>query len=79
MGADAPRKTVIIGIDGATFDIMDQLVAAGVTPFFGELAARGVRAELGTIVPALTPPAWTSWAGSASAWRPRGADRQQGG
>ena len=54
------RRTVIIGIDGATFDVLDQLVAAGELPFLGELLKGGVRAELGTIVPALTPPAWTS-------------------
>ena len=53
-------STVIIGIDGATFAIYDRLIDDGVTPFLGKLIREGVRADLRTIIPALTPPAWTS-------------------
>ena len=52
--------TLLIGIDGATFTVLDPYIERGVTPFLGELARRGTRAELRSIVPALTPPAWTS-------------------
>ncbi len=56
----ARRKTLLIGLDGATFSVLDPYVETGVMPFLGSLMARGTRAPLRSIVPALTPPAWTS-------------------
>jgi predicted AlkP superfamily phosphohydrolase/phosphomutase len=53
-------KTLLIGLDGATFTVVDPLVERGVMPFLGSLLARGVRAPLTSVVPPLTPPAWTS-------------------
>ena len=53
-------KTLLIGLDGATFTVLDPLMERGVMPFLRELVAGGVRAELRTIMPPLTPPAWTS-------------------
>jgi predicted AlkP superfamily phosphohydrolase/phosphomutase len=52
--------TVLIGLDGATFTVLDPYVERGVMPFLGELAARGTRGVLRSIMPPLTPPAWTS-------------------
>lgn len=54
------NRTVLIGLDGATFTILDPLMRDGVMPFLRGLAESGARAELRTIIPALTPPAWTS-------------------
>lgn len=53
-------KTLLIGLDGATFTILDPLMADGAMPFLRELLARGVRAPLRTVMPPLTPPGWTS-------------------
>ncbi len=53
-------KTVLIGLDGATFSILDPFMARGVMPFLREFLERGVRAPLRSVVPALTPPGWTS-------------------
>jgi predicted AlkP superfamily phosphohydrolase/phosphomutase len=53
-------RTVLIGLDGATFSILDPLVRAGVMPFLGELLGSGTHAELSSVIPPLTPPAWTS-------------------
>jgi predicted AlkP superfamily phosphohydrolase/phosphomutase len=53
-------RVLLIGLDGATFSVLDPMIARGVMPFLGSLLAGGVRAPLRTIVPALTPPAWTS-------------------
>jgi predicted AlkP superfamily phosphohydrolase/phosphomutase len=53
-------KTLLIGLDGATFDVLDPLMEQGVMPFLKTFLAEGVRAGLRTIVPPLTPPAWTS-------------------
>ena len=53
-------QTVLVGLDGATFSILDPLMDDGVMPFLKEFTETGVRAELRSVVPALTPPAWTS-------------------
>ena len=53
-------KVLLIGLDGATFSVLDRLVAYDVMPFLGRFMAEGVRAHLRTIVPPLAPPAWTS-------------------
>ncbi len=53
-------EVLLIGLDGATFSVLDPMVARGVMPFLGRFLAEGVRADLRTIVPPLTPPAWTS-------------------
>ena len=53
-------RTLLIGLDGATFSVLDPLMAQGVMPFLKSFISGGVRAGLRTIVPALTPPAWTS-------------------
>ncbi len=52
--------TVLIGLDGATFDVLDPYMESGVMPHLAELSARGTRAVLRSIMPPLTPPAWTS-------------------
>ena len=53
---------MLIGIDGGTFSVFDPLMDQGIMPFLREFIGTGARAELRTIVPALTPPAWTSLA-----------------
>ena len=53
-------KTLLIGLDGATFAVLDPLMKQGAMPFLQSFFAEGVRAGLRTIVPPLTPPAWTS-------------------
>ena len=52
--------TLLIGLDGATFTVLDPYMERGVMPFLAELSARGTRAVLRSIMPPLTPPAWTS-------------------
>jgi predicted AlkP superfamily phosphohydrolase/phosphomutase len=52
--------TLLVGLDGATFTVLDRLVAEGTMPFLGSLMASGCSAPLRTVVPPLTPPAWTS-------------------
>ncbi|HEX3540146.1 MAG TPA: alkaline phosphatase family protein [Acidimicrobiales bacterium] len=53
-------EALLIGVDGATFTVLDPLMARGVMPFLAELTARGTRAPLRTVMPPLTPPGWTS-------------------
>lgn len=54
------NQTVLIGLDGATFTILDPLMEEGIMPFLKEFVASGTRGELRSVVPPLTPPAWTS-------------------
>src|SRR6266540_6603374 len=53
-------RTLVIGLDGATFTLLDSLVAEGVMPSVGRLMSEGVRAHLRTVTPALAAPAWAS-------------------
>jgi predicted AlkP superfamily phosphohydrolase/phosphomutase len=53
-------KTVLIGLDGATYSILDPLIEQGVMPHLGALLRRGTRAILRSTNHPLTPPAWTA-------------------
>src|SRR5687768_8401483 len=53
-------RTLLIGLDGATFTIMDQLMSTSVMPVLADVFKRGVRGELGSTANPLTAPAWTS-------------------
>src|SRR5581483_2057137 len=53
-------RTVLIGVDGATFSVLDALMEQGVMPFLKGFVASGVRAQLDSVIPPLTPPAWVS-------------------
>ena len=52
--------TILFGLDGATFDVLDDLVARGVMPYLGQFMAEGARATLMSTVPPLTPIAPTT-------------------
>lgn len=55
------KPTVLfLGLDGATFSVLDPLMERGVMPFLRSFVEQGARAQLRSIVPPLTPPAWTS-------------------
>ena len=56
----AVPRTVLIGLDGATWDMLDALMADGVMPHLAGLVARGARAVLRSTLHPLTPPAWAT-------------------
>ena len=56
-----PARLLIIGLDGATFDLIEPMAAAGELPALGDLMRRGVRARLRSTVPPMTLPAWSSF------------------
>src|SRR5581483_9406827 len=61
MQKDEPMtKTLLLGLDGATFSILDPLLQAGVMPHLQRFIQRGTRAELLSTTPPVTYPAWTS-------------------
>jgi predicted AlkP superfamily phosphohydrolase/phosphomutase len=54
-------KILIIGIDGATFELIRPWVDKGELPAIAKLLRGGVSADLRSTVPPLTAPAWTSF------------------
>lgn len=54
------RKLLFIGWDAADWLILDHLLDGGRMPNLGSLIARGVRANLTTLEPKLSPLLWTS-------------------
>jgi tetratricopeptide (TPR) repeat protein len=56
----AGMKVLLIGLDGADWNILDPLIRDGRLPNIGRLARAGVRARLRTITPMLSPVIWTS-------------------
>jgi predicted AlkP superfamily phosphohydrolase/phosphomutase len=54
--------TVLFGLDGATFTVLDHLMALGDMPHLQALLARGSRALLRSTPMPITPQAWTSLA-----------------
>src|SRR5690349_14396565 len=56
------RRVLVLGLDGATFDLLDPLMEAGHLPFLRRLAERGARARLASVFPPKTIPAWYSFA-----------------
>lgn len=53
-------KVLVLGLDGATWDILAPLVEAGRMPNLATLMARGASGTLGSVFPPLSPVAWTA-------------------
>ena len=53
-------RTLIVGIDGATWDVIDPLMAAGRMPNLARLVKEGARAPLNSTTPPMTLPSWSS-------------------
>lgn len=58
--AESARRLVIIGLDGATFDLIQPWVAAGDLPNLQRLMAEGCWGPLESVVHPFTAQAWTS-------------------
>ena len=50
---------IVIGLDGATFDVIGPLVEQGKLPHLGRLMAEGNHGPLQSIIPPVTAPAWS--------------------
>jgi predicted AlkP superfamily phosphohydrolase/phosphomutase len=55
-------RCYVIGLDGATFDLILPWVAQGKLPAFAQLLHRGAWGQLRSTVPPMTGPAWTTFA-----------------
>src|SRR5919205_125314 len=54
-------RVLIIGLDAATFDLICPWVAEGKMPTLAALMKDGAWGRLASIIPPITPPAWTSF------------------
>lgn len=54
-------KVCVIGLDAATFDIINPLMEEGLLPHFQSLCSNGAHGELLSTIHPLSPPAWTSF------------------
>jgi len=54
-------KLFILGLDGATLDLLLPWAEAGYLPHFRSLMDEGIRGELRSTIHPLSPPAWTSF------------------
>ncbi|MFQ5645620.1 MAG: alkaline phosphatase family protein [bacterium] len=59
MGAE--RKLLILGLDGATFAILDPLIDRGEMPCLKRIISEGCSGKLKTVFPPVTPVAWASF------------------
>ncbi len=59
-GPVAGMRVLLVGLDGADWNILDPLLQAGRLPNLARLLHGGVRGRLRTITPMLSPVVWTS-------------------
>jgi predicted AlkP superfamily phosphohydrolase/phosphomutase len=59
--ASSSRRILLISLDGATWDVLHPLMRQGYMPHLARLTSEGAQAELESVVPAVTAPAWTSF------------------
>lgn len=55
-------RTLVVGLDGATFDLIKPWAAEGHLPALRHLMEQGAHASLESTIPPMTAPAWTSFA-----------------
>lgn len=54
-------KVIVIGVDGATFDVIEPMVKKGELPNFERIMKNGCWGRLESTIPPLTVPAWPSF------------------
>ena len=54
------ERLLLIGIDGASWDFLDPLIASGQMPNIQGLVERGIRGDLKTLRPTRSPALWTT-------------------
>jgi predicted AlkP superfamily phosphohydrolase/phosphomutase len=60
-GNSSKRRVFAIGLDGATYDLVEPWVQAGHLPTMARLLKQGTSGVLRSVVPPLTMPAWASY------------------
>jgi hypothetical protein len=60
VAAETGQRVFVFGFDGATWDVLDPMMAAGELPHLAALAARGRTFAVETISPTFSPVIWTT-------------------
>lgn len=60
--AKSEKRAFVIGLDGATFDLIEPWIDKGELPNLSELSKESARGKLLSTIPPLSPPAWASFA-----------------
>ena len=61
LGAGAAQaRVLIVGIDGASWNVIDGMIAEGELPNLAGIARDGIEAELATVEPVVSPVVWSS-------------------
>ncbi len=60
--ASASPRVFVLGVDGASWNVIDEMAAEGQLPRLSELMDRGASARLRTVEPVSSPVVWTSLA-----------------
>ena len=60
-GEGNKRRVLVIGLDGAVWDLMDPWINAGLLPHLGALRDSGASGDLLSTVHPVTTPAWISF------------------
>lgn len=58
---NAKKKIVVLGLDGATWKLLDPVMKRGYMPTLASLVKKGTRATLKSTYPAMTAPSWTTF------------------
>jgi predicted AlkP superfamily phosphohydrolase/phosphomutase len=61
-----PRKALIVGLDGATWDLLTPWIEAGHLPTLARLVREGAHGPLTTTIPPVSASAWVSFATGAN-------------
>jgi len=56
------KKVLVIGVDGGTWDALGPYIRDGVMPGLGRILDDGASGTLRSVIPAITPTAWVSFA-----------------
>lgn len=54
-------EVMVIGIDGASWNVLNAMMHAGVMPTLKRLVETGISGGLTSTIPPTSPPAWTSF------------------
>ena len=61
MSRPAALKLLVLGLDGATWDVMTPMMEQGELPHLARLVAEGASGPLLSTIPPVTAPAWSSF------------------
>ena len=62
MSTSKPGKIIVIGLDGATFDLIKPWAEAGYLPTLNRILQSGAHGVMRSTIPPMTAPAWTTFA-----------------